>query len=79
MLVIEMNGEVLLAFERHDLFGPHFRSSGKDDGGDTARSALGTCGSCEVGDLDVVGADVGYFDILGLKLSTKSGSMECCA
>jgi len=76
MLVIQIDYEVVLAFECHDLLGAHLRSSGKDHRGDTARSGQGTGGSCEVGGLDVVDADVSHFDILGLKLATEGGSME---
>lgn len=71
-----MNGEVLLALERHDLLSSRLRPSRKDDGGDTARSGYGTGGSREIGDLDVVDADVSQFDVLSFKLSTKGSSVE---
>jgi hypothetical protein len=76
MLVVQMNAEVLLALERQGLLGTNFRTGGEKYRGNCPWASQRRRSSGEVGDLNVVNADVGDLDVLGLVLTFERRSVQ---
>lgn len=75
VLVLEPEREVFCALESECLLGTDFRALGEDQGVDGAGSSL-WCGRGGIRCLDIMYADILYFDIFGLELPAKTRTMQ---